>query len=477
MYIDIYIDDTIGVTPDLNNNTLRMNRVIPLAIRTLACPVNPSDMIPRKDIISMKKYAAEGRLEEVKKVLGWVLNTRSLKISLPSDKYKDWSGDISKMLLAKKSHHKHLETLIGRLNHVACIFPPMRHFMGRLYQALYRSSISNGWTAFFSNELANLEIFLSFLNTAHKGLSMNNLVYRRPTLIYRSDASEFGMGGYNLTSGIAWRFELPLHCRNRTSLNSLEFLACVISIWVDSFHNVIEPESCLLTLMDSTTALGWIRKSNFADKSDEFVQLSTAQQLASLVLSSETSLYSQWFPGEQNTIADSLSRDFRINDTNLSSLLISHFLDQVPYGLDILPVPPNIVSWLTCLLLSQPQKEPWLKEPMRSKFALGLDSIATLCPLDSRGTLSLTTSILHSRRKSLVPLPMPSERADFVMQNIVNPSSPSQSTLPWTAYHRSLSWLTDQTQGWTEMANLHYFYSANSEDTAHQTPQSDPKLP
>jgi len=112
-YIDIYIDDTIGVTPDLNDNALRMSRAIPLAIRTLARPINPSDMIPRKDITSMKKYKAEGRLKVVKKVLGWVLNTRSRQISLPSDKYKDWSSDISKMIAAKKSHHKNLETLIG----------------------------------------------------------------------------------------------------------------------------------------------------------------------------------------------------------------------------------------------------------------------------------------------------------------------------------------------------------------------------
>jgi hypothetical protein len=164
-------------------------------------------------------------------------------------------------------------------------------------------------TAFTISELADLEIILTFLNTAHKGLSLNNLLYHKPTVIYRSDASEFGLGGYNITSGIAWRFELPPKCRNRTSLNSLEFLACVISVWVDSFHNVIDPESCLLSLMDSTTALGWSQKSSFADKADEFVQLTTAQQLADLVLSSEANLYSQWFPGESNTIADSLSRD------------------------------------------------------------------------------------------------------------------------------------------------------------------------
>jgi hypothetical protein len=71
---------------------------------------------------------------------------------------------------------------------------------------------------------------ISFLDSAKEGLLMNNLTYRKPTHLYRSDASEFGLGGYNITSGDARQFELPVDCRLRTSLNSLEFLACMITI-------------------------------------------------------------------------------------------------------------------------------------------------------------------------------------------------------------------------------------------------------
>jgi hypothetical protein len=67
--VDIYIDDTIGITPDLQDNTHRVSRVIPLAIHTLTRPLDSSDMIPRKDIISMKTFKAEGRMEEQKRPL------------------------------------------------------------------------------------------------------------------------------------------------------------------------------------------------------------------------------------------------------------------------------------------------------------------------------------------------------------------------------------------------------------------------
>jgi hypothetical protein len=119
--VDIYIDDTIGVTPDLHDNSLRVSRAIPLAIHSISRPLDPSDKITRKDIISLKKYAAEGRMEETKIVLGWLLNTRSLSISLPPDKYRNWVLDINLLINNKRVKHKHLETTIGRLNQVAGI--------------------------------------------------------------------------------------------------------------------------------------------------------------------------------------------------------------------------------------------------------------------------------------------------------------------------------------------------------------------
>jgi len=128
--IDIFIDDSIGVALDLGSTPIRVNQAIPLAIRTLARPLSEKVVIPRKDIISLKKLQAEGRLEETKTILGWVINTRLLQISLPDQKFLAWSQDIDSMITAEKSSYQWLETLLGHLNHVACIFIPMRHFLG-----------------------------------------------------------------------------------------------------------------------------------------------------------------------------------------------------------------------------------------------------------------------------------------------------------------------------------------------------------
>jgi len=218
--VDIYIDDSIGVAPDIGDSVIRVSKSIPLAIHSIARPLNPADSLPRKDIISLKKFSAEGRMEETKILLGWLVNTRTLTISLPEGKHSRWSTDIEKLLAAPKAHFKDIESLTGHLNHVASIYSIMHHFMGRLYQAQFRSSKS-GWTSLTYNEKADLHLLRLFIQTASKGISVNLLVFRKPSLLYRSDASEFGIGGYNLTSGQAWRFELPVACRLWTSLNSL----------------------------------------------------------------------------------------------------------------------------------------------------------------------------------------------------------------------------------------------------------------
>jgi hypothetical protein len=68
--VDIYIDDTIGIAPDIEDNVSRVSKAIQLAIHSIACPLDSSDPLSRKDIISFKKFSAEGRMEETKIILG-----------------------------------------------------------------------------------------------------------------------------------------------------------------------------------------------------------------------------------------------------------------------------------------------------------------------------------------------------------------------------------------------------------------------
>ena len=68
---------------------------------------------------------------------------------------------------------------------------------------------------------------------------------------------------------------------------------------------------------DNTTAAGWLKSSNFKPQDEDdhttTVKLKLARDLAETVLESKSMLYTQWFPGEDNVVADSLSRDLHLH--------------------------------------------------------------------------------------------------------------------------------------------------------------------
>jgi hypothetical protein len=62
---------------------------------------------------------------------------------------------------------------------------------------------------------------------------MNLLGFRSPDRIYYSDSyCPAGLSGYS-NQGFAWRFRIPDVLLFHTSNNLLEFLAAIITLWID----------------------------------------------------------------------------------------------------------------------------------------------------------------------------------------------------------------------------------------------------
>ena len=99
-------------------------------------------------------------------------------------------------------------------------------------------------------------------------------------------------------------------------------------------------------MTDSTTAKGWMQKSNFVEKGEDPIQatarVNAAQKYALIFMDANVKGYSQWFPGKSNNVADALSRDWHLGDIKLTSLLHSHFPEQMPENFRILPLPSEI---------------------------------------------------------------------------------------------------------------------------------------
>lgn len=165
----------------------------------------------------------------------------------------------------------------------------------------------------------------------------------------------------------------------------------------------------------SSSAYGWLRESNFSDADRFIVQMTKARQLANLILQSQSCLYSQWFPGGENLISNSLSRDFHLNDSELTKLILSPTPSQAPFKLKIRQLPNKISSWLTCMLQNLPEKEQWSKEPQQSSLWLGRGTRPTCNRSESIETGTWTTFQETRGLKSSAPFAMLSEKADFIL--------------------------------------------------------------
>ena len=167
------------------------------------------------------------------------------------------------------------------------------------------------------NQTRDLVLWLRFLDAGAKGISINRIICRWPTRVIRVDACPQGIGGYCLSSGIAWRYQLPEELMGRVSLNTLEFLVAYIGAKVELNHGPKwTQDDTILSQGDSTLAAGWVKKSSFNDACP--IHLDIARDFASLCMEKEINHYTQWFPGKKNIVTGALSRDFEIPDKNLT---------------------------------------------------------------------------------------------------------------------------------------------------------------
>jgi hypothetical protein len=131
----------------------------------------------------------------------------------------------------------------------------------------------------------------------------------------RQDACKHGIGGINLTSKFAWRWEIPEELHLRVTLNTLEYLAGYVGCWMEFHETDVAELDILLCQGNSTSATGWIQKSNF-DEEIQPLQLEIARALATMFMEHNTGLYSQWFCGDWNDVSDSCSRTITYRNKN-----------------------------------------------------------------------------------------------------------------------------------------------------------------
>jgi len=186
--IDVFIDDGIPITPDLNNNKDRAIQAMLLAIHTICQPVDSNEWRKCEDCLSLGKLEEEGQMSECFVLLGWLINTRALTMALPPKKYNKWIKDLQQTIYTKRVSYALLESIIGRLNHAATACPIMRYFLSRIHLVLINWDISKKSKkveCYLSSQvLEDLQLWKDcFLPKISRGLSLNLITYRRPSFL------------------------------------------------------------------------------------------------------------------------------------------------------------------------------------------------------------------------------------------------------------------------------------------------------
>ena len=115
--------------------------------------------------------------------------------------------------------------------------------------------------------------------------------------------------------------------------------------------------------------------------------------------------YSQWFPGRDNDVSDALSCDDDRDDEELINVLKTFVPSQLPIHFRIVPLPNEIVSWLTSLLQRLLVKNQLQEKHTRTKLGCGVDGANIANQSESHMIDTSTTLRSHNESNSSEPFP------------------------------------------------------------------------
>ena len=146
-----------------------------------------------------EKLLAEGQQEEVKVILGWLINSRIWRIFIPDDKAKRWMMDIDDLIEKGRNkervYRQELESIIGKANEAAFIARELRFFLSRLRFRL-KCAIKYGSAFLHTEDVQDLLLIRRYFeHLSTKGRSLNHVSVTLPSLFLKQDASSsVGMG-------------------------------------------------------------------------------------------------------------------------------------------------------------------------------------------------------------------------------------------------------------------------------------------
>jgi len=424
-YVDIYIDDFLAIAqrPRLQSTLAHTLNGI---FRVFRDSPHTVDTPTRKHVVSQSKLLkGDGAWSTAKILLGWLIDTEHMTISLPAHKAARLRQILAEFGQKTRTSRRQWQKLLGELRHMSTAIRGAKYLFSMLQHVLIDQRKQR--IRLHPNIKATLNDWSEMAHSmSTHPVPIAALIPKAPSYVGAVDASGEGCGGIWLATHFGclqqplvfrWPFptsvsSLLVSTTNKTgTLSNSDFeLAAIIAGTAVLQANANTTAATLYIASDNTPAVSWCTKGS---TSSIGANAHLLRYLAQLSRSDNCSLQVVSVPGSSNTIADFCSRAFHLNDQDFLRELNKRFPVTPPWQLA--PITANLASRLTSSLLRVPSHwgsaipdgqpptthlpsgkpsakniiltPPWASTPTQSRSSkcLGIDTDkATLLPIKLR---------------------------------------------------------------------------------------------
>ena len=277
----MYLDDLIVVAPDPITAYHQFDTVRDL-LKVLGLPEAPGKTQPPSHTVTF---------------LGIVINVRDMTLSIPDKKVQQTLQEVRKTLRRRTITRRHLQSIIGRIVHVAKCVPPARLFAARLLETL-RGPYATNYTVDCAVR-ADLRWFVQYLR------DWNGTSYIPVDQVSTTLFTDACMKGIGATDGCkAYAAALAPHTSNAYHITEIEALNVLLAC--DAFLTVNNAGSTVRVRCDNNPAVQVFATG----RGHNHLLLDIARRLWLLQAKLHIKIIFHRIPGVENVEADILSRAF-----------------------------------------------------------------------------------------------------------------------------------------------------------------------
>lgn len=279
VFARVYLDDIITLSPD-EETAHRDHEIVTKLLDSLGLPIAHEKTQPPAQVVQW---------------LGINISTQDMTISIPEPKVTETVTVVKKYLKRRSMSKKELQSVIGRLIHIAKCVPPARLFVSRLLDALREAK--SKYTRITSEMKADLRWFEAFCREWN-GVSL--IPPAAPSKTITVDASLTGVGG---TDG-NYAYGSQLGADHQLARNISEIEALNIAIALHTFVDASYIGSHVRVNCDNLASVQLLQSGKGRNK----VMLEVARSVWMLQATFGFHITYEHIRGVDNKLADALSR-------------------------------------------------------------------------------------------------------------------------------------------------------------------------